>query len=368
MNPIPMVDLAVQYGNLKTEVDGAIAEVLSGTRFILGPEVTTLEKELADYLGVKYALGCGSGTDALHLALRAAGVGSGDEVITTPFTFIATAEAICYCGATPVFVDIDPKTFNIDAGAVEAALTDRTRAILPVHLFGQPADMDALEAIAARHGLMLIEDCAQSFGADIEGRQTGAFGLAGCFSFFPSKNLGCYGDGGLITTSDEALHERLRSLRNHGRRAGEYFHDEIGYNSRLDELQAAVLRVKLRHIDEFNRRRRRVAETYRQLLGGTDLVMPREDGIGRHVYHQFTMLTPEGRRDALMKALSDQKIASAVYYPTPLHRQPAFAEQSRHEELPVSTQVSESCLSLPIFPEMTEQQIERVAKCLIKAL
>ncbi|QOC23464.1 DegT/DnrJ/EryC1/StrS family aminotransferase [Wenzhouxiangella sp. AB-CW3] len=368
MNPIPMVDLELQYRQLENEINPAIADVLAGTRFILGPNVTEFEQEAADYLGVKHALGCASGTDALHLALRAAGIGPGDEVITTPFTFIATAEAIAYCGATPVFVDIDARTFNVDPEAARAAITDRTRALLPVHLFGQPADMAALQVLAEEHGLLLIEDCAQSFGAAIDGRQTGSFGLAGCFSFFPSKNLGCYGDGGLITTSDDQLFETLWTLRNHGRKAGDYYHEMVGYNSRLDEIQAAILRVKLARIDQFNEQRRRVAQAYGRLLGDTELVMPYEDGIGRHVYHQFTMLVPEQRREALMQALRDESIASAVYYPTPLHQQPAFADLGVHDGLPVSEEVSKRCLSLPVFPEMTDEQIERVSDCLKRAL
>ena len=368
MNPIPMVDLELQYRQLEHEINPAIADVLAGTRFILGPNVTEFEREAADFVGVKHALGCASGTDALHLALRAAGIGPGDEVITSPFTFIATAEAIAYCGATPVFVDIDPKSFNIDPEAVQAAVTEHTRALLPVHLFGQPADMIALQQIADEHGLVVIEDCAQSFGADIDSRQTGSMGLAGCFSFFPSKNLGCYGDGGLITTSDEALYETLWTLRNHGRKAGDYYHEMIGYNSRLDEIQAAILRVKLGHIDQFNEQRRRVAHAYGSLLADTDLVMPHEDGIGRHVYHQFTTLVPEGRREDLMQALNNERIGCAVYYPTPLHRQPAFADLGVHDGLPVSEQTSERCLSLPIFPEMTDEQVERVAECLRNAL
>ncbi len=368
MNPIPMVDLELQYRQLENEINPAIADVLAGTRFILGPNVTEFEKEAANFLGVGHALGCASGTDALHLALRAAGIGPGDEVITSPFTFIATAEAIAYCGATPVFVDIDPKSFNIDPSAVRAAVTERTRALLPVHLFGQPADMIQLQRIADEHELLVIEDCAQSFGADVGGRQTGSMGLAGCFSFFPSKILGCYGDGGLITTSDEALFETLWTLRNHGRKAGDYYHEMIGYNSRLDEIQAAILRVKLAHIDRFNKERRRVAHAYGRLLADTELVMPHEDGVGHHVYHQFTLLTPEGRRDELMQALKYERIACAVYYPTPLHRQPAFADLGVHEGLPVSEGVSERCLSLPIYPEMTDEQVERVAACLRSAL
>lgn len=363
MKPIPMVDLGVQYERLRSELDPAIGEVMAGTRYILGPNVNALEGELADYLGVPYAIGCASGTDALHLALRAAGIGPGDEVITTPFTFIATAEAICYCGAEPVFVDIDPRTFNIDPDRVARAVSVRTRAILPVHLFGQPADMAALESIAEENDLLLIEDCAQSFGATIGQRQTGSIGLAGAFSFFPSKNLGGCGDGGLITTSDETLADEIRMLRNHGRRVDGYEHEVVGYNSRLDELQAAILRVKLGHIDDFNRQRRRVAASYRERLADTGLELPFEDDIGRHVYHQFTTLVPEGRREAVQAALRKNDIASAIYYPTPLHRQPAFSGYNRAGSLAHSESVAERCLSLPVFPEMTEDQIDRVAEC-----
>lgn len=367
MNAIPMVDLKAQYRELEAEINRHVAAVLADTRFILGPNVEAFEKEAAEYLGAEHALGCASGTDALHLALRAAGIGEGDEVITTPFTFIATAEAIAYCGATPVFVDIDGRSFNIDPAAIEGAVNERTRAILPVHLFGQPADMVAIEKVAKDHELLVIEDCAQSFGASIDGRQTGSFGLAGCFSFFPSKNLGGYGDGGMITTNDADLYESLRALRNHGRRIGDYYHEQIGYNSRLDELQAAILRVKLEHIDTFNGERRRVAETYKRLLADTPLVMPHEDGIGEHVYHQFTVLAPDGGRNQLIEALKAENIASAVYYPTPLHRQPAFAE-ARHGNLPVSERISEQCFSLPIYPELANEQIERIANCLRDAL
>lgn len=368
MKPIPMVDLGAQHERLKPQLDAAIAEVMAGTRYILGPNVQALEAELAEYLGVRHALSCASGTDALHLALLAAGVGPGDEVITTPFTFIATAEAICYCGAEPVFVDIDPRSFNIDPQGVAAAVTERSRAILPVHLFGQPADMAALRSIADEHELAIIEDCAQSFGATIDGRQTGAFGLAGAFSFFPSKNLGACGDAGLVTTSDDRVADDIRMLRNHGRRVDGYEHEVVGFNSRLDEIQAAILRVKLTHVEEFNRQRRRAAASYREQLSDSGLELPFEDDRGRHVYHQFTTLVPDGRRDMIQAALKQAGIASAVYYPTPLHRQPAFSGYSRAGSLAHSEAVAARCLSLPIFPEMTEQQIERVAESLKAAL
>jgi dTDP-4-amino-4,6-dideoxygalactose transaminase len=362
MKPIPMVDLAAQQARLKARLDAAVAEVFDGTRYILGPNVEALEGELAEYLGVAHALSCASGTDALHLALRAAGVGPGDEVITTPFTFIATAEAICYCGADPVFVDIDERSFNIDVERVAEAITPRTRAILPVHLFGQPADLTRLRALADRHGLMIVEDCAQSFGATIDDRRTGSIGDLGAFSFFPSKNLGGCGDGGLVTTSDEALADRVGLLRNHGRRSGDYTHETVGYNSRLDELQAAILRVKLEHIEAFNAERRRVAETYREVLADTPLILPHEDGIGRHVYHQFTVLVPDGLREALQQALRDQGIASAVYYPTPLHRQPAFSGYAGDQPLDASDRVAQRCLSLPIYPELETDEVRRIGR------
>ncbi|MBI5657700.1 MAG: DegT/DnrJ/EryC1/StrS family aminotransferase [Geobacter sp.] len=356
---IPMVDLKVQYHALKDEIDGGILTALENTQFILGPNVTALEQETAAYLGVKHAIACASGTDALHLALAAAGVGPGDEVITTPFTFIATAEAICDVGATPVFVDIDPKSFNIDPACIEAAITPRTKAVLPVHLFGQPADLRAIAEICTRRGLLLLEDCAQSFGASIDGVMTGAWGLFGCFSFFPSKNLGCYGDGGLITTNDDAMAEQVKMLRNHGSKV-RYHHDVIGYNSRLDELQAVILRVKLKHMDAFTAGRRRVAHLYSTLLAGSVLTPPCEDGIGLHVYHQYTTLT--ARRDAVMEALSKAQIASAIYYPIPLHQQNVFSADCAGLRLPVTEDVAARCLSLPVFPEMTDDQVRQVVE------
>lgn len=353
---IPMVDLKGQYHALKEDIDRGLLEALEETRFILGPNVQAFEQEVADLLGVKHAISCASGTDALHLALRAAGLGEGDEIITSPFTFIATAEAIRYIGATPVFVDVEPGTYNIDPEQVEAAITPRTRAILPVHLFGQPADMLTLGDIARRHALLLIEDCAQSFGADIAGNMTGGIGLAGAHSFFPSKNLGCYGDGGMVTTQSDTIAEAVQVLRNHGSRE-RYHHDIIGYNSRLDELQAVILRVKLRHITELNRERRRVAHAYSERLADC-VTTPFEDGIGTHVYHQYTLLS--NHRDAIQQALGAAQIASAIYYPIPLHRQKVFAEQCRDLSLPVSEQLAARCLSLPIYPELQEAQIEQV--------
>jgi dTDP-4-amino-4,6-dideoxygalactose transaminase len=361
---IPMVDLKTQYHNLKAEIDTAVLDAIESTQFILGPNVSAFEQECSAYLGVAHAVSCASGTDALHLAVLAAGIGPGDEVITSPFTFIATAEAICYAGATPVFVDIDPVTYNIDPKLIERAITPRTKAIIPVHLFGQPADMATIQEICDRHGLILIEDCAQSFGAGVGNRMTGSIGMFGCFSFFPSKNLGCYGDGGLISCASQEAADQIKVLRNHGSKV-RYHHHLIGYNSRLDDIQAAILRVKLKLIDRFNTDRRRVAHLYSELL--RDLfTVPAEDGKGTHVYHQYTLLTD--RRDSVMARLSEQEIASAVYYPIPLHKQEVFAASCSGTTLPVSEDVASRCMSLPIYPEMSDDQVRLVAATVREAL
>jgi dTDP-4-amino-4,6-dideoxygalactose transaminase len=341
-----------------------VLDAIESSQFILGPNVTAFEQESAAYLGAAHAVSCASGTDALHLAILAAGIGPGDEVITSPFTFIATAEAICYTGATPVFVDIDPQTFNINPALIEAAITPRTRAVIPVHLFGQPADLGAIKAICTARNLLLIEDCAQSFGAAIDNAMTGTHGSLGCFSFFPSKNLGCYGDGGLITCATAELAEQIRVLRNHGSRV-RYHHSVIGFNSRLDDFQAAILRVKLKRIDQFNNGRRRVARLYSELLN--DLVtVPFEDGKGVHVYHQYTLLTD--RRDAIMSHLSERKIASAIYYPIPLHKQDVFASACAAVSLPVAEEVASRCMSLPVYPEMPEESVRLVAQAIRESL
>ncbi|KJS76888.1 MAG: erythromycin biosynthesis sensory transduction protein eryC1 [Comamonadaceae bacterium BICA1-1] len=362
---IPMVDLATQYRELKPQLEPALLAALEATQFILGPNVQAFETEAAAYLGVKHAISCANGTDALHLALRALGLGPGDEVITTPFTFIATAEAIAYVGAKTVFVDIDPRSFNLDVAQVAAAIGPRTKALLPVHLFGQPANMAALQVLAQQHGLHLIEDCAQSFGAAVGGRMTGSIGDVSAFSFFPSKNLGCYGDGGMVTTQSDALAETLRMLRNHGSKV-RYYHDIVGYNSRLDELQAVVLRAKLPRIDHYNQQRRRVAQRYQAGLAGLPLQTPFEDGIGQHVYHQYTLLCE--RRDALQQALSAAQIASAIYYPVPLHQQKVFAAEAAGQSFPVTESVARRCLSLPIYPELSDAAIDEVCAVIRQAL
>ena len=362
---IPMVDLKGQYLTLKDEIDTALIDALSATQFILGPNVQAFEQEAADYLGVEHAVGVASGTDALHLALAAAGVGEGDEVITTAFTFIATAEAISYVGAVPVFVDIDPYTFNIDLNQVEQAITSKTRCVIPVHLFGQPVDMNALKTLCDDKGLLIVEDCAQSFGAHINDKMTGSFGDLGAFSFFPSKNLGCFGDGGLITTNDEEHANEIRVLRNHGSRE-RYHHNVIGYNSRLDELQAIILRIKLKHIDEYNQNRRRVAHRYSEALADTSIQTAFEDGVGYHIYHQYTLLHEQ--RDSIMKALQEKNIACAVYYPIPLHRQEVYLETFKDTQLPVTEAVAGKCFSLPVYPELEDEKVDVITDVIKGAL
>jgi dTDP-4-amino-4,6-dideoxygalactose transaminase len=354
---IPMVNLKAQYAEIKDEIERGLAETIDNCSFILGPHVQAFEKEAADYLGVKHAIGCASGTDALHLALLAEGIGAGDEVITSAFTFIATAEAIKYVGAKPVFVDIDPQTFNITPENIEKAITAKTKAVMPVHLFGQPADLPAIKAICDKHGLKLIEDCAQSFGSTVNGKQTGGFGDAAGFSFFPSKNLGCFGDGGLVTTNCDKAAAKIKQYRNHGSDV-RYYHDVIGYNSRLDEMQAVVLRAKLKHIDEYNAARRHAAHLYSELMADLPLTTPHEDGVGVHVYHQYTLLSE--RRDEIMKALQDQQIACAVYYPVPLHQQNVFKDECAGLSLPVTESVAANCFSLPICSSISDDTVKQI--------
>jgi dTDP-4-amino-4,6-dideoxygalactose transaminase len=356
---IPMVDLKRQYAHLKNEIDKAVSLALEQTQFILGPNVTALETEVAAYHKLPHAIGCANGTDALLLALRACGIGQGDEVITTPFTFIATAEVVALVGAQPVFVDICPDTFNIDPDKIAAKITSRTKAIIPVHLFGHPADMAPIMDIARKHHLKVIEDCAQAFGATYQGQTVGTMGDAGCFSFFPSKNLGCYGDGGMVITHDEAIAAKLKVLRNHGS-AVRYYHSEVGYNSRLDEIQAAILRVKLPHIDTANEARRANAAAYCAAITEKNIILPSERPGCKHVYHQFTIRTKN--RKIIADALTGAGSASAVYYPVPLHQQEVFLKMY---DLKESLSVTETCahevLSLPMFPELTPEEIRQIA-------
>jgi dTDP-4-amino-4,6-dideoxygalactose transaminase len=362
---IPMIDLARQHRALTTELGAAWQRLLDQGQFIGGAEVEALQAELAQRLRVRHAIALANGTDALHLALRAAGIGAGDEVITTPFTFVATASAIVHAGARPVFADIDPRSFNLDPAAVAAAITPRTRALLPVHLFGQPADMQPLLALAQRHGLAVIEDCAQSFGAALGGVATGALGLAGTFSFYPTKNLGACGDAGAVVTDDDALAARLRRLANHGAGAPQEYL-EVGYNSRLDALQAAALRIKLRHLDDWNAARGRIAAHYDDLLAKLPLVRPHRYSGRDHIFHHYTVLLE--RRDEVAAALRAEGIASAVHYPRPLYRQPALAAYAPAAPLPVVEDVCRRCLSLPMFPELHAHELEAVAHALARAL
>ncbi len=355
---IPMVDLKRQFSDIKEELFAALTEVLESSQYILGPKVHELEKRIAEYHGVSQAIGVASGTDALHLALDAIGIGEGDEVITTPFTFFATVEAIMYTGATPVFVDIEKDTMNIDPEKIKERITEKTKALIPVHIFGHPADMKRIMSIASKYSLSVIEDCAQSFGAEIEGKKTGSFGDAGCFSFYPSKNLGAFGDAGMVLLNDEAIASDIRKLRNHGSK-GAYRHESLGFNSRLDEVQAAVLLVKLKRIDHYNKKRRLAAALYNAELSNT-VELPVERPGCVHVYHQYTIRSP--RRNELQKHLRDNGVSSVVYYPIPLHMQEAVSFLGyKKGDFPVAEETAEMVLSLPIYPELEEADVQKIA-------
>jgi dTDP-4-amino-4,6-dideoxygalactose transaminase len=364
MMNIPMLDLKAEYALLKDEIEPAVCDALAACHYIGGPNVKAFEAEAAAYAGVKHAISCASGTDALLIALRAIGIKPGDEVITTPFTFVATASTVVMCGAKPVFVDIDPRTFNLDLNQVEAAITPNTKAIVPVHLFGQPVHLAPLKTLCDKHGLKLIEDAAQSFGGDYAGRKSGAYGDIGCTSFYPSKNLSAFGDGGLMITDSDRLAAELRVLASHGSRV-RYHHHVLGYNSRLDELQAVILRIKLKRLDNFNNRRIAIADSYNKDLAGL-VETPFADGHGRHVYHQYTILSD--RRDTIQKVLTESGIACAVYYPVPLHQQEMFAATHGSVRLPVTEKVAQRCLSLPISPMLKDDQIRRITGAIRQAL
>ena len=364
---IPILDSKRQYATIGAEVEKAVCEVLRSGSYILGPNCKALEVELAKYIGCNYTVTLNSGTDALHLALRALDIGAGDEVITTAFTFVATTEAIGIVGAHPVFADIDPDTFNIDPAKIEAAITPKTKAIIPVHLYGQPCDMDAIMDIAKRHNLYVIEDCCQAIGAKYKGKMVGTFGDIGCFSFYPTKNLGGMGDGGLISVNSENLKNRIIALRNHGG-AVRYYHDEIGVNSRLDEIQAAILRIKLNYIDEWNKARRDHAKTYNELFAGhPDIVTPSELDDTYCVYHQYTLKIPN--RDNIHKMLIENGVGAMLYYPVPLHLQKVHAHLGFSKGmLPHTEKNTELVISLPMFPELTLEEQKTVASTLIDCL
>jgi dTDP-4-amino-4,6-dideoxygalactose transaminase len=360
---IPFCDLKAQYATIKPEIDAAIQEIIDNSSFIQGPKIKELETAIAAYSGTKFAVGVGSGTDALVLALDAAGIGKGDEVITTPFTFVATIEAIIRMGATPVFADIEEKTYNIDVKKIEAKITKKTKALLPVHLYGHPCDMDGLMALAKKHNLQVIEDCAQALGSDYKGKKVGSFGLAGCLSFFPAKNLGCYGDGGMIITDNQELAEKAAVLRVHGCK-NKYVQIMHGYNSRLDTLQAAILCVKMKHFDKWIGQRMENAKYYSQKLSGIKgLVLPFVDSGVKHSFNYYTLAVKAGKekRDDLSAKMNKAGIASGIYYPVSQHLQTVYSFLGyKKGDLPVSEQMQDEVLTLPLFPEMTHQQMDEV--------
>ncbi len=359
---IPFVDLRAQYASIRNEVNAAIQGVLDSCQFTLGSEVAAFEEEFAAYCQARHGIGVNTGTSALHLALLAANIGPGDEVITVPFTFVATVSAIHYAGATPVFVDIDPRTYTMDVTAIESAITARTKAILPVHLYGQPADMDPILEIAKRRGLVVIEDACQAHGAEYKGRRAGSMGDMGCFSFYPGKNLGAYGEGGMVTTNNADYTRTIRMLRDWGAEK-KYQHVLKGYNYRLEGIQGAVLRVKLRHLESWTESRRKAAAHYDRLLAGSGIPTPLAMPNVRHVYHIYAIRT--AKRQAWQDALNAQGIQTGIHYPIPVHLLPAFADLGyRSGQFPRSEQAANEVLSLPMFPELTEAQCEEVSRAI----
>jgi dTDP-4-amino-4,6-dideoxygalactose transaminase len=362
---VPMLDVKAQHEPLKEDIKSALKEILDSGRFILGDNVKHFENEVASYLRAGNAVGLASGTDALYLSLRALDIKQGDEVITTPFSFIATAESITYVGGVPVFVDIDKDTLNIDVSKIEEKITPRTKAIIVVHLFGLPVDMDELMHIAKKHKLKVVEDCAQAFGATYRDSRVGSIGDCGCFSFYPSKNLGAYGDGGMLTTNSPEIDEKVRILRNHGT-VGPYKHDFIGYNSRLDEIQAAILRIKLKNIERYNQNRRHIAGIYSAIL--SDVVtcpVTREDRT--HVYHQYTFRSSQ--RDKIRKKLQENSISSVIYYPVSIHLQIAFKFLGHKAgDFPVSEAAANEVISIPIYPELQPETAEFIADTIVKTV
>lgn len=357
---IPLVDLTAQYHSIKKEIDSAVLATLESGHFILGPQVTKFEEDVATLLGVDFAVGLASGTDALVLALRALDVGAGDEVIMPAYTFFATAGTVMSVGAKPVMVDIDPQTYQIDVNKIESAITSKTQAIIPVHLYGHPAEMNPILEIARKHNLKVIEDNAQGFGAEYLGKKTGSFGAIGCLSFFPTKNLGAFGDGGMVVTHDSKLAERMRMLRTHGWKK-KYYSEEVGYNSRLDAIQAAILQAKLPHVDSWNEKRREVAKRYNEYLAPLGIVTPVEKDWAKHVYHLYVIRSE--KRDALQKFLKEKGIASEVYYPIPPHlSEPCKKIGYKAGDFPHAELASSQTLALPLYPELTESQQDEVIR------
>jgi dTDP-4-amino-4,6-dideoxygalactose transaminase len=355
---IPLVDLRRQYLDLKSEIDSAVMRVLETGQFVLGPEVEAFEKEFASLCAAESGIATNSGTSALHLALLASGIGRGDEVITVPFTFVATTAAICYTGATPVFVDVRPDTFTMDVTQIERAITRRTKAIMPVHLYGQAADMDPIMSIASRHGLTVIEDACQAHGAEYKGRPVGAIGDAGCFSFYPGKNLGAYGEGGIVVTNRRSMDRDIRMLRDWGQEK-KYHHVLKGYNYRMEGMQGAILRVKLRRLNDWTNARRAHAVAYRELLAESGVTVPVEAPFARHVYHVYAVRTTD--RATLQRSLQSHGVSTGIHYPIPVHLQPAYADLGHQVgAFPESERAANEVLSLPMFPELSTTQIEQV--------
>ncbi len=361
---IPLVDLKAQYDSIKEEIDSAIQNVLNTTSFIMGEELEKFEEEFSRYCNVKYAIGVSNGSDALILALRACGISKDDEIITVPHTFIATTEAITIVGGKIVFVDIDPKTYTIDVAKIEEKINEKTKAIIPVHLYGQPADMDTIMELAKRYNLKVIEDAAQAHGAEYKGKKAGSIGDVGCFSFYPGKNLGAYGDAGMVVTNNEEMAEKIKLLRNHGRINKKYEHEIEGYSSRLDNLQAAILRVKLKYLDKWNDRRRKNAQRYNQLLRDVNgIVAPYEANYAKHVYHLYVIRVEKESRDKLREELNSKGIATSIHYPIPLHLQLAYSYLGCKEgDFPVTEKASKEILSLPMFAELSDMQIEEIVE------
>lgn len=359
---IPLVDLKTQYATIRDEVRRAIDEVLDSMQLTIGPNVRAFDKEWAEYCGTTNAIGVGSGTDALQLAIRACGVSSGDEVITVSHTFFATVEAIVYANARPILVDVDERSMLMDISSVASRITPRTKVIIPVHLYGRTVDLRPLRQLAQDRGITIIEDAAQAHGALLDdGKKAGTGGRANCFSFYCSKNLGAYGEAGSITTNDDKLADDLRALREHGQ-STRYYHPIVGYNARLDEIQAAILRIKLRHLDEWNARRQAIASSYNQLFASLDIITPEIPSGGRHVFYCYAIRVPGGRRDALRAYLTERGIGTQIHYPVPIHMQEAAQFLGyRKGDLPVTEKVSGEVLSLPMYPELTDAQIDRVA-------
>jgi len=361
---VPLLDLKRQYASIKGEIDAAIREVVDAQVFIKGPKVSELESKVAEYCGTKRAVGVASGTDALLLSLMAYGVGRGDEVITTSYTFFATAGSVARLGAVPVFADVERATYNLDPRLVEAAITPRTKAIIPVHLYGQCADMDPLMRIAEKHGIVVIEDAAQAIGSEYKGRRAGSIGHVGCFSFFPSKNLGAFGDGGMVTTNDAAIADKLVSLREHGQ-TEKYFYWTVGANSRLDALQAAILLVKLRHLDDWSNGRAKNAEHYNRCFAGSAVGTPHRETHSRHIYNQYMVRV--GKRDALEAHLKEKGVGCALYYPLPLHLQTCFKDLGYKEgDLPESEAAARETLSIPVFTELRQEELDYVADTILE--